>query len=165
MGPRRKHRNRKRPGLEVRRRTAPHVKGKGADPTVFSEETPKGFAADAKLAEVACRGRGLPADIAQVGYDAGRRLLLQADIDAHGFGKVAGGLAAIAKVDIETGRYERGEATNTVNVNQQTAVSQQASLADLLAAEQSKIRSSYLPPVLHETLDDTPDSDGHASGE
>ena len=129
MGRRKKHKRRNRPGPEVRRTTPPpkseaelNGKGKGEALTIFAEETPKTFAADAKLAGATCRSRGLPSDIAKVAYDAGRRLLSRAEMDEHGFGKVAGGLAAIAKVDIETARYQDGEAANTLNVNQQTGV-------------------------------------------
>jgi hypothetical protein len=129
MGRRNKRKRRNRPGPEVRRQTPPpkseaelNGAGKGEALTIFSEETPKAFAADGKLAGMACRRRGLPGDIAKAAYDAGRRLLARSEMDEHGFSKVAGGLAAIAKVDIETARYQDGEPANTLNVNQNVAV-------------------------------------------
>ena len=135
-------------------------------PTIFSDDTPKAFAADGKLAGMACRSRGLPGDIAKAAYDAGRRLLARTEMDEHGFSKVAGGLAAIAKVDIETAQYRDGEPANTLNVNQNVAVAQQMSLADLLAADRAKIKASYLPPIPseHETHSDNPDGNGHPDG-
>jgi hypothetical protein len=108
----------------------------------------------------------LPSDIAKAAYDAGRRLLSRAEMDEHGFGKVAGGLAAIAKVDIETARYQDGEPANTMNVNQHMTVAQQMSLADLLTADRARIRASYLPPIPseHETPSDNPNGNGHSDG-
>jgi hypothetical protein len=123
--------------------------GKGASPTIFAEESPKAFAEDARLAAATCRSRGLPSDIAQAGYDTARRLLLRAEMDEHGFGKVAGGLAAIVKVDIETGRYEKGEPAGTINVNAQQNNQQQTPeqiAAAYVAAMKQQMEAAYQPP-------------------
>jgi len=139
--------------------------GRGASPTIFAEEDPRAFATDARLAGAMCRNRGLPSDIAKAAYDAGRRLLSRAELNEHGFGKVAGGLAAIAKVDIETARYQDGEAANTLNVNQNLSVAQQMSLADLLAADRARLRASYLPAAPNESSGGDPNSNGHSNGQ
>jgi hypothetical protein len=182
MGRRNKRKRRNRPGPKARRiirlpgpearRTTPppksesdlNGKGKGETCAIFAEESPKTFAADAKLAGAICRNRGLPSDIAKVAYDAGRRLLSRAEIDEHGFGKVAGGLAAIAKVDIETARYQDGEAANTLNVNQQTGVRIEQPRGQEITTFQEQMASmlaSILPPsVIDEHL--PTDGDGQA---
>jgi hypothetical protein len=104
-----KRKSRKRPGPEVRRRTAPPSKARGKTLSIFAEESARAFAADAKLASAICRERALPIDVAQAAYATAERLLTDDAIDAHGVGKVASGVAAIAKMDIETARFQGGE--------------------------------------------------------
>lgn len=149
MGRRHKHKKkpRKRPATEMRRpstlqRQDPAGKGEAA-PTVFDPSSAKELKADGRLIARVTRARGLPENIAQAIYQAAQRLL-ENPHDARDFGRVATGVSAVAKVDIETGRYQEGEPANTLNVNQQVAVVNRDDT--VLNQQVASMFASMLPP-------------------
>ena len=90
--------------------------------TIFvTAEKPREFLQDANLAVEVCgaRQRGLPAELARTVYEVADRLIRNEELESGGLSNIAKALANIAKVDIETGRYQAGEPAGTININQQ----------------------------------------------
>jgi hypothetical protein len=153
--PKKKRRNRPPPSLRgpgPRERAIRGLPHPGSEPTrkgaVFQQaESPKEFAADASLAASIRRNRGLPIELAVKAYQVADRLLDNPDLDSHGVSKLANGIAQLAKIDIETGRYQVGENTEA-QVNVQVNGAQQTML-EYAREVRNRIEAAYpKPPIM-----------------
>lgn len=100
------------PGKQERKKRALPPRGEAArqGTTIFvTAETPKHFYEDVRLAVTVTSHRGLPSGVAIQGYVAADRLLQQADLEPSGYGKLATGVAALARADVVSGRLRSGE--------------------------------------------------------
>ena len=136
---------------ETRGLPSPEVKPDPGTTIFVTNEKAQEFKDDAALAEDVCslRDRGLPLSLARLAYDAAQRLLKNPDLNGHEFSKITSGVAALGRVDIETGRFRMGEPAGTINVNQQrTEVLTPEELARNYAlAVKEQIEAAYHPPI------------------
>jgi hypothetical protein len=90
----------------------------------------------------------LPERLAGVAYTAAERLLSNPDLSGHDFGKIAGGVASLAKADVDTGRYQSGEPAGQINVNnpQVTLQSPGQIMAEYAKQVRAQIEAAYEPP-------------------
>lgn len=101
---------------------------------------------DSEFAPLVLRRRGLPYWLAKKFYDRTSELMDDPELGAGGQKQLAQAVNMIAKVDVETARFQLGEAaTAQVNVNQV-----QTSPAELMKAYLNEVRdrisAAYPPP-------------------
>ena len=154
------------PGPEERRKRSLPPRGmkKEQGTTIFVEaEKPAEFAADCKLASPIVRARGLPQELAQAAYSTAYRLMQNPDMSGHDFGKIAGGIASLAKADVETGRFQLGEPAGQINVNNPTVTVQSPRqiMEEYARQVRMQIESAYEPPP-YETNGHAKRSNGHS---
>ena len=132
-------------------------KGEKAPPqtTVFVEAAkPSEFKADALLAQEVCelRQRGLPSYLARKAYEVAHKLLDNPDLDGRGLSQITTGIASLARVDVETGRYQSGEPAGTINVNtnqqQNNEMTPEQLARSYALAVKAQVEAAYQPPVV-----------------
>lgn len=121
--------------------------------TIFVEaEKPVEFRSDASLAASVNRTRGLPVELARLAYQTAQRLLQNPDLEARSLGQIGSAMASLAKVDIETGRYQLGEPGASINVNDNRQVNGTPSPTEVMAAYAATVRkqveAAYAPPPI-----------------
>ena len=132
-------------------------------PTIGSD--PKEINQDLRLA--AAHGRGIPASLAQKFYQVVAERVEDEQLPAGTLAKLGNSVAAFAKADIETGRYEKCQPSSTVSFTQQMAVVSADAKADeqLTAMYGSMYPPSKLGVVIKEAIDGTNhDSNGEQPG-
>ena len=118
---------------------------------------------------MAAQHRGLPKALADRIYAKAQEIMDREDLDTRGFGQVTTGIARIAASDIETGRYQAGEAGNTVNVTQQTGIQiEQPSEPSRFKQQVASMLASMLPAHwvdAHLLAGNSDPSHGHNDGD